>query len=164
MNNYAESKKILDKIRNDFNQELVFRNAIRWIIDCGQQAFMDEDWVDAQCKMIDDRHDEIEAKGKCFFITRDCEKAMVKCAEKIAQVNNIHLVMYLQREVWFYDDSNDIISYKDAISLVKHFMKYITEYDCGEYGEVLNALYDIGFTDTEIEALGYGYLFNEEEE
>jgi hypothetical protein len=59
MSNYAESKKKLDSIRDKYGckGEIIFRTAIQYIVEYGQQNFLDEVWYEELINDIDDRHD-----------------------------------------------------------------------------------------------------------
>ena len=63
---YVESKKTLDKIREEFGWkgELVFRTAIQYVIEYGQYMFSDQDFINDQMQQIDDKHNTAEANGK----------------------------------------------------------------------------------------------------
>jgi hypothetical protein len=69
-------------------------------------------------------------------------------------------LIYVQREVWL---SNEGIDYQRAVELLKACMGCIEEdyYDNKE--EVLRTFEYLGFTDEELNQLGYGYLMEEDE-
>ena len=81
MNTYTESKKALDKIREDFccKGDIIFRTAIQYVVEYGQQTFQDYDFVMNQMAEIDGKHDDAEANGKTLFISRNFEKAIIEC-------------------------------------------------------------------------------------
>lgn len=163
MNNYAESKKILDKIRNEYDckGEVLFRTAIQYVVDCGQQNFQDMDWVKEQLDITDKRHDAFERANKIPFVSREFEKAIIECAKEIAGVSTYDLLVYIQKEVWLEGDGMD---YQRAIQLLKRCMADIEEsYYCNNK-ETYDALEYIGFTDDEMEEFGFGYLLNSNKE
>lgn len=160
MNNYMETKNKLDKIRDKYGckGEILFRSAIQCVIECGQQTFQDPIWVQQQLKNIDINHNEAERDNKILFVSRDFEKAITECASEIAQVSVYDLLVYIQREVWL---SNEGIDYKRAIKLLKSCVDWFTDDTTNE--RIVENLELLGFKDDEIEELGYGWLFDEEE-
>ena len=162
MNNYAESKKQLDTIRDKYGckGEIILRSAIQYIVEFGQRNLNDEQWFDSAMGGIDRRHDQAEAEGKILFITRDFEKAILECAKELAQINPYDFLIYIQREIYLGGDG---ISYQRAIDLLRGCLDY-----CGnntyEIMYTLEMAQEMGFDETEIEGLGYGYMLGEEEE
>lgn len=161
MSNYVESKKELDKIRNEFGckGDILFRTAIQYVVDCGRQCFDDEEWVKVQLDIVDQKHDAFDRDKKTPFISRDFEKAIIECAQEIAKVNTYDLLVYIQKEVWL---SGDGIGYQRAIKLLKDCLDWFTDDTLNE--RIIENLNLLGFRDDEIEELGYGWLFEEEEE
>lgn len=163
MSNYVKTKKELDRIKDEYGTagDVLFRTAIQYVVDCGQQNFEDEEWVKEQLDIIDKRHDAMDRMKKIPFISREFDKATVECASEIAKVNTYDLLVYIQREVWL---SADGISYQRAIELLHSCMSWFIDYDCCSNKEMLKKFEDLDFTDRELEELGYGWLFEEEEE
>ena len=163
MSNYKETKKTLDKIRSEYGckGDVIFRTAIQYVVDCGQQNFQDADWVKEQLDIVDKKHDAFDRENKTLFVSREFEKAIIECAAEIAKVNTYDLLVYIQREVWLAGDG---ISYQRAIKLLKICMCEIEQYtDC--QNELTYESFDnVGFTDDEIAELGFGYLVEYEEE
>lgn len=161
MSNYVESKKELDKIRNEFGckGDILFRTAIQYVVDCGRQCFDDEEWVKEQLDIVDKKHDAFDRDKKTPFISRDFEKAIIECAQEISRVNSYDLLVYIQKEVWL---SNEGIDYQRAIELLKSCLEWFTDDTNSE--TIIENLNLLGFNDYEIEELGYGWLFEEEEE
>ena len=153
--NYTESKRKLDEIRSKYMcaGDVIFRTAIQYVVECGQITFKDETWYEDQMNAIDDRHDLAEAAGKILFYTRSFEKAIFECALELSRINTYDLLIYIQREIYLGGDG---ISYQRAIELLKDCVNFL-DYD------PLNQARDIGFDDDEIEALGFGYLLEDEE-
>lgn len=162
MNNYAESKKQLDAIRDKYGckGEIILRCATQYIVEFGQRNFNDEQWFDIAMGGIDKRHDQAEAEEKILFITRDFEKAILECAKELAQIDPYDFLIYIQREIYLGGDG---ISYQRAIDLLRGCLDY-----CGnntyEIMDTLEMAQEMGFDETEIEELGYGYMLEEEEE
>ena len=157
MSNYVETKKELDKIRNEYGckGEILFRTAIQYVVDCGQQNFQDDEWVKEQLDITDKKHDAFDCEKKTPFVARDFEKAIIECAAKIAKVNTYDLLVYIQREVWL---SNEGVDYQRAIELLKQCMCDIEQRENCENKLTLYAFEDLGFTDDEMEVLDFGYL------
>ena len=91
---YAESKKILDEIRNR-NHEMIFRMAISHLMDVGIRH-LDEETIERACKEIQ-KEDDSKA-----FMTNDFKCELIRVAGELAKIDHIHLLVYIQREV-FYD-------------------------------------------------------------
>ena len=162
MNNYAESKKQLDTIRDKYGckGEVIFRTAIQYVIEFGQRNFKDKVWFDELVNDVDERHNLAEANREILFVTRDFEKAILECAKELAQIEPYDFLIYIQREIYLGGDG---ISYQRAIDLLRGCLDY-----CGnntyEIMYTLEMASEMGFDENEIEELGYGYMLGEEEE
>lgn len=163
MNNYAETKKKVDAIRDKYGckGEVLFRTAIQMIVEHGQDTFSDEDQMNAQFAEIDARHDKADAEHKILFMSREFEKALIECAMELAQIHPYNLLMYIQKEVWLGGDG---ISYQRAMELLKYYIEYIYSNNDGDYEATLDELYCRDFSSEEIEELGYGFLLDVKEE
>lgn len=166
MSNYNESKKQLDVIRNKYNckGELIFRTAVQLVVEWGQKNFTDKKFIEDNFYEIDERHDKADAEGKYLFMTRDFEKALIECARDIAEATTAcNFLMYVQREIWLGIGEYGELSYYKAIKMLKDCINYCT--DELEYDDILAVMTaELGFSEEEIEYLGYGYLFESEEE
>ena len=162
MNNYAKTKKELDRIRSEYGcqGEVIFRSALQCVLDYGMSDMADDYCYTHRVDEINERHDEAEASGKILFITRDFELAILECAREISKVNSYDLLVYIQREVWL---SNESMDYKRAVELLKNSLEYIENYNNCNNRENYEAFQNIGLDDDEIEAFGFGYLIEEEE-
>lgn len=146
--NYMESKKKLDALRNE-RGELLFRMAISHLMDVGIRHLTEEN-IKETCDAImkeDDTHD---------FMTNEYKCALIRTAGELAQMDHIHLLNYISKEI-YYDVGDNKISYNRAIELLQDCVNFL-DYD------PLNQARDIGFEDDEIEMLGFGHLLGEEEE
>ena len=101
----------------------------------------------------------LSALGLFYVNVRDFEKAIIECAAEIAKVPSMDMLQYVQKEVWL---SGDGIDYQRVVGLLKNCMEWLDE-DISSVGDTLEAFYHMGFKDNEIEELGYGWLFEEEE-
>lgn len=157
---YKESKTTLDKIRNDYacKGELLFRVALQYVVESGQYLLQDPLWVQTQLSTINAHHNEAESEGKILFITRDFEKAIVECVAEIAKVPAMDMLQYVQKEVWL---SGEGVDYQRAIELLKDCLEWFTDDTLND--RIIENLTLLGFTEDEIEELGYGWLFDEEE-
>ena len=157
---YKNSKIMLNKIRDDYgcSGELIFRSALQYVVECGHYLLTDPLWVNKQFNNIDVNHDEAEKEGKVLIIGRDFEKAIIECAAEIAKIPSMDMLQYVQKEVWL---SGDGIDYQRVIKLLKECVDWFTDDESYRVIENLNLL---GFTNDEIEELGYGWLFEREEE
>lgn len=91
---YAESKKVLDEIRNR-NHEMIFRMAISHLMDVGIRH-LDEENIERTCEEIQ-KEDDSKA-----FMTNNFKCELIRVAGELAKIDHIHLLVYIQREV-FYD-------------------------------------------------------------
>ena len=153
MNNYAESKQKLDAIRN--RDEMLFRMAISHLMDIGIRHLTDENIAETCAKIMkeDDTHS---------FMTNKYQCAIVKTAGELAKIDHIHLLNYISKEV-YYDVGDNKISYNRACDLLEACMEWLDD-DIAEVSDTLETFRFIGFTDNEIEELGYGFLLDIEEE
>lgn len=147
---YAESKKILDKIRS--KDEVMFRMAISHLMDVGIRHLTEENILET-CKSIDTRDD---SKA---FMTNGYMCDLVKTSGEIAKVPHTDLLVYIQREVE-YDVFDGAIAYKRAMRALKNCLSWIAE----DNMDTLEAFECIGLDDEEIELLGYGDLLDSNEE
>lgn len=162
MNNYAETKKAMDKIKSKYScaGDLLFRTAIQCVMEHGTDNLTD-DWSYEHLKGdINERHDAAEAEGANMWLTREFELAILECAREIAAVGTYDVLIYIQREVWLGGDG---IDYKRAIMLLKQCLGWIED-DRGGCDKMLDVFDEIGFYDSEIEELGWGFLFDAKEE
>lgn len=156
--NYTESKQKLDEIRSRYMcaGDIIFRTAIQYVVEFGTNLFKEEEFFNDNMREIDNRHDRAEAEGKVLFMTRDFEKAIVKCGRELAQIEVYDLLVYIQREVFL---SSNGIDYRRMEKLLKQCITWFEEtYAC--LGDVYNMLTDIGFNDSEIEMLGFEHILD----
>ncbi len=158
---YKESKTMLDKIRDDYGckGEIIFKTALQTLIQEGTENFNNELKYSMWLREINMRHDKAEAEGKWLFCTRDFEIAILECAAEIAKIPTMDLLQYVQKEVWL---SGEGIDYQRAIELLKDCLEWFTDDTLND--RIVENLSLLGFKDYEIEELGYGWLFEEEEE
>lgn len=163
MNNYTETKKAIDDIRRKYTSawDVIFRAAIGYMIECGQETLKDTEWFDKQIQHIDESHDKAEAENKIPLVGRDVEKGVCECARELAEFESNDIIMYIQREIWFSAEFGDI-SYQRAIALLQSTINYALADN--ETDSVKDELNDIGFEDEELCVLGYKDVFFEEEE
>lgn len=161
---YMENKKKLDKIRQEYSckGEVLFRTAIQMLMECGTEQFNDASWFEIVMQNVDMRHNVAETNGKSLFMTKDFEKAIYECAKELAQIDVCNLLMYIQREIWFHNEVGEL-SYERAVQLCKNCLSYL-EADTYETEFALEEARDIGFSDDEIEMLGFGYILDIEQE
>ena len=161
---YAETKKELDRIRNEYGckGEILFRTALQMVVEYGTTSLLD-DWNYTHLNdEVNERHDAAEAEGEILWMTRNFELAILECAREIAKVSIYNLLVYIQKEVWLSNEGG--IDYDRAVMLLKRCMNQIEGDEMCDNAEIYNVFDDIGFTDEELEELGFKYLINEEEE
>ena len=162
MSNYTESKNKLDAIRQKYGckGEVLFRTAIQYVVDHGRELFNEGDWFEFQMEAIDKRHDKAESEGKILFVTRDFEKAIMECAKELAQISAYDLLVYIQREVWLGGNG---IDYQRAVELCKNAIDFTIADTC-ETEYALSDIREMGFSDDEIDELGFGWILDAEME
>lgn len=153
MSNYVENKKRIEEIRS--KDEMIFRMAISHLMDVGIRN-LDEENIRLTCNAINKEDDSKH------FMTNAFKCKLVKMAGELAKIDHIDLLVYIQREV-DYDVLDGAMSYQRAIGLLRSCMAWFVE-DIPEDDAVRDVFDCIGFNDDEIEALGFGYLIDVEEE
>lgn len=153
MNTYVESKKKFEAIRNKVG-EMMFRMAISHLMDVGIRH-LTEEMVEETCKEIMQKDDSKH------FMTNEFQCYLVRTAYKLAQISHTDLLVYIQREV-VYDIFDGMPSYERAIELLKSCMEWFADDTLHE--RVIENLNLLGFTDYEIERLGFNYLFDDNQE
>ena len=151
--NYTESKQKLDALRN--KNEMLFRMAISHLMDVGIRHLTEEN-IEQTCAEIM-KEDDSRA-----FMTNDFQCALVRMAGELAKIDHIHLLNYISKEI-YYDVGDNALSYDRAVGLLKRCMNSIEcSHDDSEYTRW--DFEEIGFEDSELVQLGFGYLIEEEEE
>lgn len=148
MSNYAESKKKIEKIRDDY-REMAFRGGISHLMDVGIRHLTKE-LVEETCAEI------MQEDDTNHIISNDFKCDILRVAYELAQIPHIDLLVYIQREV-DYDVFDGGISYSRAIKLLKDCVFGI-EMQCNTDEETLDKLENMEFEDDEIRALGFEYL------
>ena len=160
--NYTETKKQLDAIRSKYScaGDIIFRTAIQYIVEHGQYNFRNEAWFNDCIAHVDKRHDLADSQGKILIMTRDFEKALLECAKELAEIEAYDFLTYIQREVWLGGDG---IDYQRAIKLCKNAIDWMVR---DTYGTniALNRMREMGFSDDEIDELGFGWMLDAEME
>ena len=151
MNNYSENKKQIDAIRNKYG-ELMFRMAISHLMDVGTRN-LTEELVKETCEKI---MQEDDSKA---FMTNGFKCDLIRAAYELAQVSQINLLVYIQREI-YYDIFDGMPSYDRAIQLLKGCMCNIEQWNDCRHELTLGEFEDIGFDDDELEAFGFGYVLD----
>lgn len=150
MSKYTESKKKIEAIRNQYG-EFVFRGGISHLMDVGIRHLTEEN-VEHTCKEI------MQSDDTGHFMTNEFKCELVKAAYELAQVSHIDLLVYIQREV-DYGVFDGAIDYNRAIELLRNCINSL------DFNYIsLDDIRELGFKDEEIESLGYGWLFEEEDE
>jgi hypothetical protein len=161
MSNYVESKKTLDRIRNEYGckGDVLFRTALQLVVSVGQCTVLDDGWYQCEVDDINAKHNKAEAERKMLFIARDFELAILECARELAEVDAYDLLIYVQKEVWLSGEGMD---YQRAIELLKRCMEQIEANEDYDNAETYDVLQSIGFDDDELEEFGFEYLLKEE--
>lgn len=161
---YAESKKKIDKIRQEYGckGEIIFRTALQNVIDYGKCTLLDQGWYDPTINEIEWRHDKAEAEGKTLWLTREFEKAIIDCSVALCDVETYDLLMYIQKEIWLGGEVGEP-DYQRAMEIIRNCMSYMA--DCyGAYSrdneETLEKFRCV-MQDHEIEFFGWEELFED---
>lgn len=164
MNNYSENKKRLDKIRNEYGckGEMIFRTSLQYIVEYGSLRFKDDEWVQGQLNLVNEKHNKADAENKILFVGREFEIALIECAREIAKVEAYSLLVYIQKEVWLSNEGG--IDYNRAVQLLKGCMANIEQWNDCRNELTLGEFEDIGFDDEEIETLGFAYVLDVRED
>ena len=150
---YVESKNKLDELRR--TNEAMFRMAISHLMDCGIRNLTEEN-IEANCKEI------MKEDDTNHFMTNEFQCNLIRLAGELAKIDHIHLLVYISREMYYgVDDIH--ISYKRAIELLKGCLDYCVIYVADSF-ESRGEAGLMGFTDDDIEELGYGWMIGVEEE
>lgn len=153
MSNYAESKKILDNIRARHDEQM-FRFAISHLMDVGIRQLNDE-MAQQACQQIMQKDDSRS------LITNQYQCDLVWLAHDLAQIPHLHLLVYIQREV-DYDIFDGTPSFRRAVQLLRSCVDWTA---CDQLPEdALSDMYSIGFSNEEIEFVGFGNLLEMNEE
>ncbi len=154
MSDYLKSKEKMDKICKKYlcKGDLIVNIALTYLMECGTERLTNDEYIKAALKNINDTHDKAEAEGKTLFISRDFEKAILECAAEFARCDTRDLIMYIQREIWFYGNNYGELSYANAIRQLQRCMSFIVD-TSNEFA--YDDLIGIGFDDNEIEFLGF---------
>lgn len=155
MNNYAESKKKFDEIRNRVGEPM-FRMGISHLMDVGIRH-LDKDLVEETCEKI---MQEDDSKA---FMTNGFKCELIRTAYELAQISHVDLLAYISREM-FYDVGDDMPTYDRAIKLLKGCMCNVEQWNDCRNELTLGEFEEIGFEDEELEALGFGYVLDLREE
>lgn len=85
MNDYAETKKELDRIRDEYGcqGEIIFRTALQYIVEHGQSTFNDNGFVDNQLVLIDVKHDKAEAEGKTCLLLVNLKEHLLNVQKRL---------------------------------------------------------------------------------
>ena len=149
---YKESKSKLDNLRGR-HDELMFRMAISHLMDVGVRHLTEEN-AKYTCKQImqeDDSHALMTNHYRCD---------LVWLAYDLAQIPAIDLLVYIQREI-DYDIFDGAPSYQRTVQLLKSCVDWTT---CDQLPEdALSDMYSIGFSDDEIEFVGFSNLLEQED-
>lgn len=147
MSNYDQSKKEIDTIRYKYSSagDIVFKIAICMLIHKGKSFFDNE-------KSYQDLVDSAEL---------EFNELVAKCANELAKINTIDLLVYIQKEVYLSNDS--VMSYQKMTQKLKDCIEWIIGDACDcNAAEILTE--GIGFSAREIVSFGYGFVFEEDDE
>ena len=150
---YKESKKKLDELRH--TNDAVFRMAVSHLVDVGIRHLTEEN-IEETCNKI------MQEDDTNHFMTNEFKCELVKMAGQLAQIDHIHLLVYVSTEMYYSVDGVNI-GYQRAIQLIQRCIDWITS-EVGEEDAYNDLSSGIGFDNKELETLGFGYLLDVIEE
>lgn len=144
---YQETKGKLDEIREKYSStgDIIFRSAIQIMMAFGQDNLRNDAWFNSMLASS----------------ATHIERSLLYCAREISELEPFSIITYLGREIYFGGDG---ISYKRAIKLLVGAINAIEDINHESTESTLADLHWAGFKDAEIEELGFGYLFDMEDE
>lgn len=147
---YKESEYELNVLMN--SNPILFRMAIFHLIDVGARNLTDSA-VRACCKEIDKEDDSLH------FMTNGYKKAIVETAAKLAKIDPVHLLVFIQRNLQY--DVGDGVCLPNVMRAMDVLLDDL--FYGRETASILAELQDARLTDEEIMYLGYGYCIPEKE-
>lgn len=149
---YKESEKKIEEIRG--RDEMLFRMAVSHLMDVGIRNLTPKNVELACTEMMteDDSRSLMTNQFKCD---------LVHVAGLLAEIDHIHLLKYISEEV-YYDVGDSGLSYQRVIELLKNCLDWFTDDTDNE--RIVENLNLLNFRDDEIKTLGFGWLFEEEED
>ena len=153
---YTESKKILEKIRNEAGEPL-FRMAVTHAISVGFDNLTQES-IDETCEEI------MKSEEKPLAImTNEYKCEILRVSGEIVKVSPVDVQVYINREMEFGTEE-DYIHHRRLLTIIQNALDYIYEdiQDREYFCRVLDQ--ELGIDDNEIEELGFGWAMKEDEE
>jgi len=157
---YQETEATINKLRS--KDEIMFRMAISHLMDVGIRHLTPEN-IEETCAEImqeDDSHS---------FMTNAYQCALVRLAGELAKLDHIELLVYIQQNVEYAvygGDARPVIPYRRMKEIAVNALEEINSYphmcDYRDFTDVLQE--DIGMTPEEIEAFGYAFEDEDDDE
>ena len=139
---YQESEAKLNYLRS--KNMTMFQMAVSHLMDVGIRHLTPES-IETTCAAImqeDDRNHFMSNKFQC---------ALIRMAGDLAQINHIHLLVYISRNV-VYDVGDSKLSYERLDELLRNCIERIAEITYDELRDEFTEY--CGFTTDDFEALG----------
>lgn len=149
---YKETNETMHELTKEYG-EIVVRTAINYLIDVGAKNFTEEN-ITYTKEQIQAEHNKMSQEGKTPFMTADFECNILDCANKLSQLDKTELLVYVQENLSYEVGQNTIDKQRLQV-LLENSLSLLNEkaYNIEEF---VDLLYECGFTDDEIEKIGYG--------
>lgn len=100
---YVDSKKILDNIRRNEEYscqgEIIFKTAILTVMEEGKVKLNDKHQMYKWFSELDREYEEAERQNKILVVSKNFQKAILKCAMEIACIETIDIFEYIRKEM-----------------------------------------------------------------
>ena len=150
---YQETEKKINELRR--RDEILFRMAISHLVDVGIRHLTQEN-IEATCAEImkeDDSHS---------FMTNGYKCDLIRLAGELAQLDHIHLLVYIQRHVE-YDVGDNAISYKRMKEIANDALCCMQAHD-NELWDGFEWVCEMELGMTEDEMIAFGCMIPDDEE
>ena len=150
-------EKTISSIREKYSSayDVIFLAAVRLVYQYGADLCMSEEWLDESVAVLNAIN-----HGESSLVSKHAEIGVLKCAHELAQFSLMDIMSYMQEYV-----QNTVIGSKFARlrKLLFGCMEFISD-DSSETNVAYKKLHRIGFTDTELDQMGFGYLTDTKED
>lgn len=152
-----KSEKTISSIRDKYSSayDVIFLAAVQLVHQLGTDLCMSEEWLDESVAGLN-----AIKPGENRIVSKNAEIGVLKCAHELAQFSIMDIMAYIQEYV-----QNTVIGskYVRLRKLLFGCMEFIDD-DSSETNAAYRKLHNIGFTDTELDQMGFGYLLDTKEE
>lgn len=152
-----KKEKTISSIREKYSSayDVIFLAAVQLVHQLGTDLCLSEEWLDESVAGLNAIN-----YGESRIVSKHAEIGVLKCAHELAQFSLMDIMGYMQEYV-----QNTVVGSKYARlrKLLFGCMEFIDD-DSSETSAAYRKLHNIGFTDTELDQMGFGYLMDTKEE